>query len=114
MKIMKLMTQELRAKLPALGATENQPIKGKIVQASYFTPDSNWYWYPIEFDGEDILWGAVAGQYFEFGCFSLAELAAIRGTWGLPVERDKYWTPVPVIEVIKRHQDREGAALWLA
>ncbi len=114
MRIMNLMTNELRRKLPPLYATENVPVGQKRVQASYFMPDGNWYWYPIEFDGEDICFGLVAGKSLELGYFSLAELRRVRGAWGLPVERDTGWTPVLCREVIERYRDYPGASVLLS
>src|SRR5258707_13976994 len=113
MKIMKLMTDELRGKLPKLYATEHTPMLEKVVQASYFLPGSFWYWYPVEFDGNDTFWGVVAGDFVEFGYFQLSELQSIRGPWGLPMERDVYWDPTFIVEVVRRHKERPGAGIIL-
>lgn len=110
---MKLMTEELRRSFPPLYATEEQPIAQKIAYTCFFTPDSGWYWYPVEFDGSDLFFGLVAGQYLELGYFSLSELESVRGAWGLPIERDMYWHPTNLGEIIERHKDRSGAELLL-
>jgi hypothetical protein len=96
---MRLMTDELRKKIPPLYSQEN--VKDPIVYAKYFTPDSCWTWYVLEFDGEDTFFGYVDGLSSELGYFSLSELEKVRGPLGLPVERDLYWEPKPLSKVKK-------------
>jgi len=96
----KLLTKELRAKLPKLYQTEATPAEEKIAVAKFFTPDSSWTWYAVEFDGEDLFFGLVHGFEKEWGYFSLRELQAVRGPWGLPVERDLYFSPTKIKEVL--------------
>lgn len=96
---MKLLTTELRKQLPPLGATSTQD--DPIVICKFFTPDSSWTWYAIEFDGDDTFYGLVDGFDQEFGTFSLAELESVRGHLGLPVERDLYFKPAPVSKFLK-------------
>jgi hypothetical protein len=96
---MKLLTEALRAKLPKLYETEDTPTGDKIAWVKFFTPDSNWTWYALEFDGEDTFFGLVEGFDTEFGYFSLSELETVTGPLGLKVERDLYWTPKPLREV---------------
>jgi hypothetical protein len=98
---MKLLTEEIRKRLPPLYATEETPLEEKIAQVKFFTPDSSWTWYAVEFDGEDIFWGWVQGFEEEFGTFSLSELQSVRGKLGLPVERDKFFEPTPLKELMK-------------
>jgi len=98
---MKLLTQELRKQLPALGATEK--IEDPQVLLKLFTPDSNWTWYVTEFDGKDTFFGLVVGFEIELGYFSLSELEATTGPLGLHVERDLYFKPTPLSEVRKKH-----------
>jgi hypothetical protein len=96
---MKLLTKELRRKLPALGSQDG--IGGKaIAYAKFFTPDSSpWTWYITEFDGKDLLFGLVDGQEKELGYISLSELESVRGPLGLPVERDLHWQPKTLEEI---------------
>jgi hypothetical protein len=89
---MKLLTQEIRKKLPALYSQEDKGGKA-IALVKFFTPDSNWTWYATEFDGEDTFFGLVDGFEKELGYFSLKELESVRGSMGLPIERDLYWQP---------------------
>lgn len=94
---MKLLTEEIRRRLPALYATQND--HDPIIQVKFFTPWTNWTWYVTEFDGEDFLFGLVEGFETEWGYSSLAELESIRGPGGLRIERDLYFEPTRVIAV---------------
>ena len=55
---MKLLTAELRARLPALYTQEK--IKDPVVHIKFFTPDSNWTWYATEGQADEgrlpLLW----------------------------------------------------------
>lgn len=95
---MKLLTQEIRKKLPPLYSQESKGGKA-VVQLKIFTPDSNWTWLATEFDGEDMFFGLVEGHEKELGYFSLKELQSVRGPMGLPVERDLYWNPKTLEEI---------------
>jgi len=94
---MKLLTKELREKIPKLYSQED--VDDPIVHAKFFTPDSNWTWYVLEFDGEDILFCYVEGIANELGYASLKEIKSARGPIGLPVERDKFFEPKPLSEI---------------
>ena len=95
---MKLLTQEIRKKLPPLYSQEE--LGGKAVAVvKFFTPDSSWSFWATEFDGKDTFFGLVDGLEKELGYFSLSELLKVRGQLGLPVERDLYWTPKTLEEI---------------
>ena len=97
---MKLLTAELRARLPALYAQEK--IEDPIVHIKFFTPDSNWTWYATEgqADEDDFrFFGYVCGQEEEWGYFVLSELESAKGPMGLPIERDLYFQPAPFSQV---------------
>lgn len=99
---MKLLTQDLLKKLPKLYQMEE--VEDPIVQIKFFYPDFSWTWYGIEFDGENIFYGYVAGDFPELGYFSLNELKSNRGKLGLPIERDLYFSPTPLSKVKKLHE----------
>lgn len=103
--MMKLMPEELRDRLPPLHSTDGD--EDPLVQAKYFTPDSSWRWYAIEYDDEDILFGYVVGHYEEYGYFSLKELKAVRGPLGLPIERDITFKPRPLSAVKQQELRRQ-------
>ena len=97
---MKLVTKELRKQFPPIYANEEKdPTQIRIV-AKFFTPWTNWTWYATEFDGEDTFFGLVDGQERELGYFSLRELEALKGPFGLKIERDLYYGPHMLAEVI--------------
>ena len=96
---MKLLTQAIRSRLPPLGSTDRLPHDEIVAQARFFTPDSNWTWYPLEFDGVDTFFGLVVGFEIEAGHFSLSELEAARGPLGLPLERDLWFEPTPLSQL---------------
>jgi len=89
--------EDMADKIPAMRATEGQPQPMAILK--YFTPDSSWTWYVVEYDPEQRLcFGLVIGHEREFGYFSLEELEQVRGPMGLPIERDLHFDPQPVSE----------------
>lgn len=95
---MKLVTQEIRNKLPQLYSQDGKGGEA-IAHTKFFTPDSNWTWYATEFDGQDTFFGLVEGHEKELGYFSLSELQSVRGPMGLPIERDLYWNPKTLQEI---------------
>lgn len=100
---MKLLTKSIRAALPPLYSTEAQGLDA-LAQVKFFTPDADWTWYATEFDGDDLFFGLVSGFAVEFSYFRLSELKAIRGALKLPVERDRYFTPTRVGELLELHR----------
>ena len=99
----KLLDQKTRAKLPELYSQEEKGLDA-LAQVKFFTPDSNWTWYGTEFDGEDIFFGFVSGTFDELGNFSLSELEEHRGRMGLPIERDLYFEPKTLKELMELHE----------
>jgi hypothetical protein len=91
---MKLLTEEIKKRLPKLYATESIPLKDKVCVCKFFTPWTYWTWYVVEGspreDGDWLLWGYVEGHENEWGYFLLSEMEEIRGPAGLKIERDLY------------------------
>jgi len=96
---MLLLTKEIIKKIPRLYEQEDKGLDA-IVHVKFFTTWSNWTWYATEFDGEDIFFGLVDGFEKEFGYFSLSELESINGPLGLKIERDLYFKPTKVKELL--------------
>lgn len=105
---MKLLTKEIRKKLPPLYSQEDKGGKA-IAHVKFFTPDSSWTWYGL--CGEPVLdesdqlqdftfFGLVDGHEKELGYFSLSELESVNGPMGLPIERDLYWQPKTLQEIV--------------
>lgn len=99
---MKLLTDELRKTLPALYSQEKE--KDPTVVCKFFLPATKWTWFAIEFDGDDLFFGYVAGEYPELGYFSLSELERLDGPFGLGVERDLYFEPQKLSEIKKEYE----------
>ncbi len=99
---MHLLTKAIRRRLPPLYTNEEKGLEALAV-VKFFTPDSSWTWYASEFDGDDLFFGLDVGFEPELGYFRLSELQSIRGTLGLPVERDKFFTPTPLRVLLEEH-----------
>ena len=98
---MKLLTKEIRKKIPPLYSQDSKGGKA-IAYVKFFTPDSSWTWWATEGSpikdkqGREVdfhFFGLVDGHFKELGYFSLSELEAAKGPMGLPIERDLYWQP---------------------
>jgi len=97
---MKLLTKANIESLPPLYATDGNPNAKFTVK--FFTPDGNATWFAKELDPK-------TGTFFgyvdlgmgspELGYFDLSELQAVRGKLGLPVERDRHYTPKTLDEL---------------
>src|SRR6266571_4079017 len=86
---MKLLTEELHARLPRLYAQE--AAAEPIVYAKFFLPGTRLTWYVTEGSAQEndfLFFGFVVGLESEFGYFLLSELEAVRSPLGLGVERD--------------------------
>ncbi len=104
---MKLLTQEIRKKLPPLYSQDGKGGQA-VAYVKYFTPSSSWTWYATE--GEPVLdesgqevdfkfFGLVDGHDRELGYFVLSELESVCGPMGLPIERDLWWRPKTLAEI---------------
>jgi hypothetical protein len=88
---MKLLTADLKKKLTKAGYANMKPI------CKLFTPWGNATWLITSIDEDGILYGWA--QLFPDvnpewgGIATVEELEAIRGPFGLKIERDLYWTP---------------------
>ena len=104
---MKLLTEEIRKKLPPLYSQDGKGGKA-VASIKFFTPDSGFTWWitegsPIKDEsGNEVdfhFFGLVEGQFKELGYVSLKELEEVRGPMGLPIERDLYWQPKTLDEI---------------
>ena len=118
----KLITKDVLTKIPPLNEREDTP--DPVVVCKFFMPDGAWTWYVIEgstreregcgwginchhkllseYDPkrDDVLFfGYVYGAFPELGFFTLSELEAVRGRFGLQVERDRFFTPCKLSEI---------------
>ena len=68
-----------------------------------FTPDGAATWYIAGVDEDGIAFGAadLGFDCCEMGDFTMTEIIALRGKFGLPVERDLGWAPKRLSELIR-------------
>lgn len=112
---MELLPKEIKDKLPALYAQENE--KDPVVYVKYFDPTGSWTWYATEGEetenGDFLFFGFVVGFEPELGYFTLSQLKTakqgLRGLQALPIERDLYFTPCRLSEVKAKHNLEHGA-----
>ena len=88
---MKLMTDEIRNKLPALYTHEHSQPPDVPVVVKYFNPYGAGTWYITEFDGEDMMFGLCCIQEPELRYVSLKELQTLRVFGRFTLERDLHW-----------------------
>ena len=97
---MKLLTKELEAKLPPLYSQDGKGDEA-LALVKFFTPYSSWTWYATEYDPvERVFFGLVDGLEKELGYFSLDELESVKGPLGLSIERDIYFEPTRIKELL--------------
>ena len=103
---MKLFTKEIREKLLKNGHKTHQALTAEDADGNtpahypvvkLFTPDANCTWLLSEIEpdtNDDIAFGLCDLGFGtpELGSVSIAEIESIRGQFGLPVERDMYFT----------------------
>jgi len=104
---MKLLTEELRKKLPPLYSQDGKGGKA-VAYLKFFTPDSGFTWWITEGsptkdeNGREVdfqFFGLVEGQFRELGYVNLSELESVNGPMGLPIERDLHWQPKTLEEI---------------
>lgn len=97
---MKLIPKELREKIPPLYTTEDE--KNPTVYVKLFIDGWTWYLTEISID-DDTAFGYVVSPFCdgELGYFSLNEIQEVKGSLGTKVERDLYFTPIPLSTIKK-------------
>lgn len=103
-KIMKLLTKALEKRFSEVGSQDN--VKDPLVIVRFFNSAGAGTWYATEYDPESrVFFGYVSifGDWNdEWGSFSLDELEAYKGNFGLGIERDLYFTERPFSQIDKR------------
>jgi len=100
---MRLMTDELKQKMPKLYEQEKNP--DPTVWIKLFDTLGTWTWYATEFDGEDLFFGWIDGHELEAGYFSLLELESTCFR-GIPrIERDINFEPCPMSKLFRHRKD---------
>jgi hypothetical protein len=104
---MMLMTKALAKKTPALYSQDGKDKSEVKVTVKIFDPCSNWTWYVTEMNPETgQCFGLVVGNEEELGYFGLNELKSVRNSWGLPLERDKWWDENTTLESVMSGESR--------
>lgn len=105
----KLITKEILKALPKLYATDKVPFEQKVPVCKFFGGGrGTWYVFEgdVQPDGDIEFFGYVvspSGAGDEMGYFTLNELKSARfPPFGLPIERDLYFTPRPMGELLKK------------
>jgi len=98
---MKLLTKEIKSKLPLLYLQEGE--NDPTVHAKFFLGPFTWYVLEgQEADGGFLFFGEVVSNMgSEFGYFTLEELEEVRSPIGTSVERDIHFSPKPLSEVAR-------------
>ena len=78
--------------------------KNGFFHVRIFDPAGSSVWYVTDWDGQDICFGLVDGFKKEWGTFSLRNLSMHRGPFGIGLEADVSFSPIPYSAVI----DKEG------
>lgn len=112
---MKLLTEEIKARLPKRYSQEQ--VADPIVQVKFFCPWSAWTWYAYEGQEETfvhpdigqevVTWeffGYVVGLDCELGYFTLWDLESVSGPGGLGIERDIHFQPTPLSVIRMKHE----------
>ena len=104
---MKLLTKDIRERLAKNGRIRAQLAEEGTAKADFlpvvklFTPDAQCTWLLTELDPEDpdIAFGLcdLGMGYPELGGVRISELESVRGKLGLPIERDRHFTPTQTL-----------------
>jgi hypothetical protein len=97
---MKLLTKEIENKFAQVGRQDN--VEDPIVIAKFFNPTGIGTWFATEYDPQERMFFGYVSLFNdynnEFGSFSLEELESFRGQFGLGMERDISFDPMPLSE----------------
>lgn len=106
---MKLLTQAILKKLPALYTNEDKPAAEVKIPVKFFNPMGAGTWYATEYDPEQRLafgYAVIFAGEGELGYFSLNELEAVRLPFGLKIERDLHWDPNTTLKAVMDQERR--------
>jgi len=107
---MQLITKEIRRAAPALYANQDKKPEDVPIVAKFFTPWTSWTWYMTEYDpATERAFGFVTSDMCpqgELGYFSITELRSITGPFGLTIERDLYYSPHTLAQVMEEARAR--------
>lgn len=104
---MQLMTKTIEKMFR--NAEPQEDAENPVVQIKYFDPCGSGTWWATEYDPETrTFFGYVTGLGFnEWGYFSLDELESVTLRFGLGIERDLYFKPVPIKQALIDYYGKE-------
>ena len=98
---MKLLTQELLTRFEQVGRQEDK--SDPLVIAKFFNPTGAGTWYATEYNSKDKTFFGYVSIFNdwndEWGYFFLTELESLKGSFGLGIERDIYFTSKPFSQI---------------
>ena len=98
---MKLLTKAILKKLPPMRSQEHTPSDQVRIPVKFFNPTGAGTWYATEYDPDTrMFFGYAHITDGELGYFSLDELEAFRGRFGLGIERDAHWDSTTTLKTI--------------
>ena len=105
---MKLLTKHLEKRFARVGSQENHA--DPVIIAKFFNPTGAGTWYASEYHPKTrSFFGYVSifGDWNdEWGYFSLDELEAYRGKFGLGIERDRFFREERASRIISSMKER--------
>ena len=101
---MQLLTKELLKQFEKQGDTSEKSIDEITVIAKFFNPMGAGTWYLYEYNPEDRIFMGFANLgdpvMAELGSVSLDELESLKLPFGMGIERDRYFQPMPLRKVV--------------
>ncbi len=101
---MRLMTKQLEKRFLQVG--NQSELEDPVVIAKFFNPCGAGTWYATEYDPKDKIffgYASIFGDWNdEWGYFSLDELEAYKGPYGLGIERDLFFDEKPFSQVVTK------------
>ncbi len=88
-------------RLPTIDEVADKPLADIVARVKLFDPTGAATWYIAAYDPDTrIAWGI--GHIFEteVGSIPMDEIVAVRGAFGLPIERDLYWEPRTLADLL--------------
>ena len=102
---MKFLKEDLPQQFPPLYSQEH--VEDPLVVCKFFMPETNWTWYALEFDGDDLFFGWVYDKTPGRRYFSLRQFQDLNRL-GICIELDLHFMPTLLSEVKKLHGDPSG------
>ena len=98
---MKLLTKPIIKKAQAQ-YKHSSDLDNQDIVAKFFNPMGSWTWYLMNLhEDKDYAWGIVDGNAVEMGSWLMSDLQNQKLPFGLGIERDTSFQPIPASELWK-------------